>query len=106
MSDVVERLRELSDEYEVIERPVEIQDAIAEIERLQGLLADCFRESGADTDGNEDWRIAPSAPQEVAVLRKDYDECCEDAERLREALEEIRDRFPAEEWRGGNARCR
>ena len=36
-------------------------------------LAECYRLSGADPDGNEDWRLASFAVQEVRRLRKDYD---------------------------------
>jgi hypothetical protein len=37
-------------------------------------LAECYRLSGADPDGNEDWRLAPRAVEEVRRLRKEYDE--------------------------------
>lgn len=38
-----------------------------------GWLAECYRLTGADPDGNEDWRLAPGAVQEVARLRKEFD---------------------------------
>lgn len=41
-------------------------------------LAECYHESGADPDGDEDWRIALSAPNAVRELREDYDEACEE----------------------------
>lgn len=40
-------------------------------------LAECYRLSGADPDGDEDWRLAPHAVSEVTRLRNDYDEACE-----------------------------
>jgi len=43
------------------------------IEELQKDLAECFRLSGADPDGNEDWRLAPDAVQEVRRLREESD---------------------------------
>jgi hypothetical protein len=36
-------------------------------------LAECYRQSGADPDGNEDWRIAPFAMREVKRMRAEYD---------------------------------
>jgi chromosome segregation ATPase len=39
-------------------------------------LAECFRLSGADPDGNEDWRLARGAVDAVRELRKDYDAAC------------------------------
>ena len=46
-------------------------DEIADLKRQ---LAECFRLSGADPDGNEDWRLAPRAVEEVRRLRSDYDD--------------------------------
>lgn len=45
----------------------------AEIERLTGQLAECYRLTGADPDGNEDWRLAPQAVVEVKRLREQTD---------------------------------
>lgn len=36
-------------------------------------LAECYRLSGADPDGNEDWRLARGAVGAVKELREDYD---------------------------------
>lgn len=44
------------------------------IHRLEGQLAECYRLSGADPDGNEDWRLATDAVEEVTRLRNEYDE--------------------------------
>ena len=46
----------------------------AEIADLKMQLAECFRLSGADPDGNEDWRLAPRAVEEVRRLRSERDE--------------------------------
>lgn len=35
-------------------------------------LAECYRLAGGDTDGNEDWRLAPDAVEEVRQLRQGY----------------------------------
>lgn len=45
----------------------------AQIDRLTADLAECYRLSGADPDGNEDWRLALRAVEEVRRLRADYD---------------------------------
>ena len=42
-----------------------------EIVRLQRMLADCYRATGADTDGDADWRIAEFAVEEVVRLRNE-----------------------------------
>lgn len=36
-------------------------------------LAECYRASGADPDGMEDWRLAQHAVEAVKDLRRDYD---------------------------------
>ena len=51
----------------------ELRGMSAEIRRLQGVLADCYRATGADPDGNEDWRLADKALDRVRSLRKVYD---------------------------------
>lgn len=43
-------------------------------EDMVAALATCFRQSGADPDGNEDWRIAGRAVAEVTRLRAEYDQ--------------------------------
>jgi signal transduction histidine kinase len=64
---------------------MELREAIAD-------LAECYRLSGADPDGNEDWRLAPSAVAEVRRLRHDYDEACTEACELRAALSALVER--------------
>lgn len=56
---------------------------------LREQLGQCFRLSGADPDGNENWRIAPRAVDAVRQLREDYDSACDEAERLRERVAEL-----------------
>jgi hypothetical protein len=59
-----------------------------EIATLIKLLADCFRMSGADPDGDDDRRLADYALRAVTDLRRDYDDVldwqtkCEKAEAL------------------------
>jgi hypothetical protein len=50
-----------------------------ERDALIAQLAECYRLSGADPDGNEDWRLAPRAVAEVKRLRSDYEEACQEA---------------------------
>jgi len=61
-------------------------DAQATIAALQAQLATCFKLSGADPDGNEDWRLAPHAVEEVTRLRNDCDELGDEIGALREQL--------------------
>jgi hypothetical protein len=58
-------------EYELVNGRRETQ--AARIEQLEKDLAECFRLSGADPDGNEDWRLAPRAVAEVRRMREDLD---------------------------------
>lgn len=41
---------------------------------LLAALAECYRLTGADPDGNEDWRLASNAIAEVRRLREQADE--------------------------------
>jgi hypothetical protein len=43
------------------------------IAQLESWLAECYKLTGADSDGNEDWRLAPRAVEEVARLRQELD---------------------------------
>lgn len=43
------------------------------VEQLEAWLAECYKLSGADPDGNENWRLAPHAVHAVGELRKDHD---------------------------------
>ncbi len=45
-----------------------------EVARLTAQLAECYRLTGADPDGNEDWRLAAEAVREVKRLRGDHDD--------------------------------
>ncbi len=47
--------------------------ALAYVEELEGDLAECYRLSGADPDGNENWRLAPRAVGEVRRMREESD---------------------------------
>jgi len=50
--------------------------------------AECYRLSGADPDGNEDWRLAPLAVEEVRRLRQDSDKSAAEVLRLEAQLAE------------------
>lgn len=43
------------------------------IARLEHDLAECFKLTGADSDGDEDWRLAPRAVEEVKRMREAWD---------------------------------
>lgn len=43
------------------------------IARLEHDLAECYKLTGAYSDGNEDWRLAPRAVEEVARMRQELD---------------------------------
>ena len=62
-------------------------------ERYTADLAECYRLSGADPDGDEDWRLAERAVEEVRRLRTDYDKAAADLDAARELLREVRDYF-------------
>jgi hypothetical protein len=61
----------------------------AEIAWLREQLGQCFRLSGADPDGNENSRLAPRAVDAVRQLRQDYDQTCDEAEKLRQRVAEL-----------------
>lgn len=52
---------------------VRFKDHARVVERLEKALADCYRATGADPDGNEDWRLAEHALAEVKRLREELD---------------------------------
>lgn len=65
-------------------------------------LAECYRQSGADPDGNEDWRLAREAVEEVTQLRKNFDEtetamrhAEDDNTTLRAALRQLQQKIEA-----------
>lgn len=70
----------------------------AEIARLLGLLADCYRATGADPDGNEDWRLAEDAVTEVQRLRQDSEAEILAAEQALAAARRERDEARANTW--------
>ena len=52
-------------------------------------LAECYRLTGADPDGNSDARLAPYAVDEVRRLRHDHDALAQEHARLRAALKAL-----------------
>ena len=55
------------------QRTMDLDELQDRLEWMTQHLAECYRQSGADTDGNEDWRLAPFAMSEVRRLRAEYD---------------------------------
>jgi hypothetical protein len=55
----------------------ELSQVKAERDKHVQDLAECYRLSGADPDGKEDWRLAPEAVQEVRDMRKAYNKAVE-----------------------------
>jgi DNA repair exonuclease SbcCD ATPase subunit len=47
---------------------------LSALEEAESQLAECYRLTGADPDGDEDWRLAPFAVQEVKRFREESDE--------------------------------
>lgn len=86
-----------------------LRDLLAELARVRQerddnikRLAECYRLSGADTDGNEDWRLAGRAVEEVRRLRDDSDREAAIRQRLRYAMRDAIDKCEEEE-RGNTA---
>lgn len=59
----------------------------ARIEELEAQLAECYRISGADPDGDSDSHLAKHAVQAVRELREESDRNCAEELALREASE-------------------
>lgn len=57
--------------------------ALREIDTLRAQLAECYRLTGADPDGNEDAMLAPHAVDEVRRLRMDGEKSSELLELVR-----------------------
>lgn len=57
-----------------LEADGQYHECLIERDQLITQLAECYRLSGADPDGNEDWRLAPHAVEEVKRLREESDE--------------------------------
>jgi hypothetical protein len=60
------------------------------IKTLESQLAECYRLTGADPDGNEDWRLAQHAVSEVRDLRRDHDAYAMQVDNLHDELAELR----------------
>lgn len=58
---------------------VRVETDQEKIARLEHDLAECYKISGADPDGNEDWRLAQRAVDAVRELRSDYDAACHES---------------------------
>ena len=71
--DAVRFLRNQEDEarYDGLPETAKMfRDVFLLVEKYQKDLAECCCLSGADTDGDEDWRLAERAVGEVRELRK------------------------------------
>lgn len=77
--DTVEKaLDELPDvqtAYETIQREawVWLRSLLARCREAEDRLGECYRLTGADPDGDESWRLAPHAVEEVRRLREEHD---------------------------------
>lgn len=72
-------------------------------EAAERQLAECYRLTGADPDGNEDWRLAGHAVSEVKATRAEndalsdlVDKLTQERDRLRAALEGLREKCQQE----------
>lgn len=52
---------------------VRVETDTEKIARLEHDLAECYKLTGADPDGNEDWRLAPRAVEAVREFRQEFD---------------------------------
>ena len=64
--------------------------AIAKLNEMEASLAECYRLTGADPDGDPDHWLAPHAVREVKRLREERDETGEENCRLEDALTEVK----------------
>lgn len=60
---------------------VRVETDQEKIARLEHDLAECYRLTGADPDGNEDWRLAAHAVEAVREFRQEYDEASDSSGR-------------------------
>ena len=88
---------------ELERRQAKVMKLRAEVAERNAWLAECFRLSGADPDGNEDWRLAPSAVAEVRELRDEYDQVCDELQRLRAVVEAARE--SVKKWPASRELC-
>lgn len=64
----------LAKSFAILDAKTAVNNIAAALSARDAQLAECYRLSGADPDGNEDWRLAPYAVQEVRRLRAESDE--------------------------------
>ena len=64
-------------------------DLQTDADMLTSRLAECYRQTGADPDGNEDWRLAEHAIDEVSNIRKAKEAAERQVLALREALKKL-----------------
>lgn len=65
--------RRVNNRFIAAANPDTVLRLLAMLREAQHSLAECYRLSGADPDGNEDWRLARHAVEEVRRLRADHD---------------------------------
>lgn len=71
------------------------------IARLEHDLSECYKLTGADPDGNEDWRLAAYARDEVRRFRQEFDELASRNEDYAKGnLNALRDLFAGEALAG------
>ena len=87
-------------EHGQLARSCDVCEHDAEVSRLTADLAACYRLSGADPDGNEDWRLAPYAVEEVTRLREELDEADATVVRLEARVAELEGRDPLTVFEG------
>ena len=85
--DRIQEIRQRNAQARCITQEVlDISELLAALATAEDQLAECYRLSGADPDGNEDWRLAPYAVNAVKNLRANLDEADQEAEKLRAQL--------------------
>jgi hypothetical protein len=89
MSEVVEEARAVVARTALWDDPERrlLRGLLAEVDRLTADLAECYRLTGADPDGNEDWRIARYAVVEVRALLQELTDAEDEVDRLTAEIE-------------------
>lgn len=61
-----------------------------EIARLKDQLGECYKQAGADTDGDENWRNAPHAVEAVKELMSNYNDAIKELMQIGKLEQETR----------------
>jgi hypothetical protein len=74
----------------------EVRRLQAELDEANTRLGECYRATGEDPDGNENWRLAPFAVQAVRGLREENDQLGAELDRVAGEVRKHRDRMESD----------